>query len=107
MKKILAFALAVMLVLLCCACGEKTETKKPTNNDSTGNDSVVSEVESENASSEEDVPNGSITVGDTLYESIIVDEEKVVNFKPASTGGLSGLETAWDGDVLKKTGKSD
>ena len=106
MKKILAFALAVMLVLLCCACGN-TETKKPANNDSTGNDTVVSEVESENTSSEEDVPNGSVTVGDTLYESVIVDEEKVVNFKPAATGGLSGLETAWDGDVLKKTGKSD
>ena len=106
MKKILAFALAVMLVLLCCACGE-TPTKKPANNDSTGNDSVVSEVESENASSEEEVPNGSVTVGDTLYESVIVDEDKVVKFEPVAKGGLSGLETAWNGDVLKKTGYSD
>ncbi len=107
MKKILAFALAVMLVLLCCACGETTETKKPANNDSTGNDTVVSEVESENNSSEEEVPNGSVTVGDTLYESVIVDEESVVNFKPVESGGLTGLETPWDADTLKTKGYSD
>ena len=107
MKKILAFALAVMLVLLCCACGETTETKKPATNNSTGNDSVVSEVESENNSSEEEIPNGSVTVGDTLYESAIVDEESVIKFEPVAKGGLSGLETPWDADTLKKTGYSD
>lgn len=111
MKKILAFALAVMLVLLCCACGDN-ETKKPIGNNSStanGNDSVVSEVESEDESSKDDLTNknGSVTVGDTMYESIIVDEDSVVNFEPAATGGLSGLETPWNADVLKKTGYSD
>ena len=110
MKKILAFALAVMLVLLCCACGDN-ETKKPTGNSSTssGNDSVVSEVESKDESSEDDLTNknGSVTVGDTLYESYIVDEDSVVRFEAAATGGMKGIDTPWDADVLKKTGYSD
>lgn len=107
MKKILAFALAVMLVFLCCACGE--ETKKPTGTSSTqsSNDSVASEVESQNESEDKTNKNGSVVVEGVPYESYIVDEDSVVKFEPAATGGLYSIDTPWDADVLKKTAYSD
>lgn len=117
MKKILAFALAVMMVILCCACGGDTGkdvSSKPTgNNDSTvsSNDSITSsdeEVSSESSKKEDTTnKNGSVVVGDTAYESFIIDEDSNVKFEGATKGGISSLDTPWNATGLKKTGYYD
>jgi hypothetical protein len=115
MKKILAFALAVMLVVLCCACGNN-ETKDPVTGSkpSSTDNSTVSDTDStasdEETSSKKDTAdkNGSVAVSDTLYESYIVDEDTVVEFEGAAKGGFYTTDNnAWEGTALKTTAHSD
>lgn len=115
MKKILAFALAVMLVVLCCACGN-SETKDPVTGSkpSSTDNSTVSDTDStasdEETSSKKDTAdkNGSVTVGDTYYESIIVDEEEKTNFVAVTKEGFNANSNdAWLGTALKTTAYAD
>ena len=114
MKKLLAFALAVMLVVLCCACGNSGKDPVTGSKPSSADNSTVSDTDStasdEETSSKKDTAdkNGSVTLDDTYYESIIVDEDESTDFVAVSKDGFyTNSNNAWLGTALKTTAYAD